>query len=132
MVIKTWYFKNHENWSGLLMDIDHENIDINLHRHKITKENINVPDNIKIQLSDINKSSYLGGETIYNNSTVGRNKDCWGACKYWDKKTNSIPEYSTIKPDKYNLKSKNTEIVFISLMIILSTILLLYFTLRRR
>lgn len=85
-----------------------------------------------VQLSDINKSSYLGGETIYNNSTVGRNKDCWGACKYWDKKTNSIPLYSTVKPNAYNLISKNKSIVLISVMIILLAILLLYFTLRRR
>jgi len=61
----TWHFKNHENWNGLLMDIDHENIDINLHRHKITKENIielfkqhNVPIQFDFLCIDIDGNDY--------------------------------------------------------------------------
>ena len=85
-----------------------------------------------IQLSELNKNT-KSEETLYKNSTVGRNKDCWGACKYWDKKTNSIPEYSTIKPNMYTtLFSRNTSVIIVSVMIILITILLLYFTLRSR
>jgi hypothetical protein len=62
-------------------------------------------------------------ETLYNNSTVGRNKDCWGACKYWDKETNSIPEYSNKKPP-YNFISNNkNKIKSILLLVLFMTLI---------
>ena len=36
----TWYFKNKKGWSGLLLDNMYENLEINLHKRHITKENI--------------------------------------------------------------------------------------------
>jgi len=70
-------------------------------------------------------------ETLYNNSTVGRNKDCWGACKYWDKETNSIPEYSTKKPP-YNFisNSKNKIKSILLLVFVILLVFILYLNLR--
>lgn len=66
--------------------------------------------------------------TTYNNALVCRNKDCWGACKYWDKNSNSIPSYSTIQPPfKFDSINNNKSIsIFLIAMIILVIILALY------
>ncbi len=37
----TAYFREKEGWTGLSMDMKYENLDLNLHREMITKENIN-------------------------------------------------------------------------------------------
>ena len=81
-----------------------------------------------VPLSEVSEKE---GETLYDNSTVGRNKDCWGACKYWDENTNTIPEYSIKQPSfKFQIKdNRNIYILFgITAMLILVIILALYFT----
>ena len=68
--------------------------------------------------------------TTYNNALVCRNKDCWGTCKYWDKKSNSIPPYSTIQPpfkfQTINISNNKGIHIFIIVMLILVVILALY------
>jgi hypothetical protein len=68
--------------------------------------------------------------TTYNNALVGRNKDCWGVCKYWDKNTNSIPPYSTRQPSfkfqTINISNNKGIHIFIIVMLILVVILALY------
>ena len=67
--------------------------------------------------------------TTYNSALVCRNKDCWGVCKYWDEKTNSIPPYSTIQPPfKFQTinNNKGLNCVLVT-MLILFVILALYF-----
>ena len=61
----TWYFKNYENWSGLLLDTSYENLSINLHSHHITKDNIcelfqkyNVPQKFDFLCVDIDGNDY--------------------------------------------------------------------------
>ena len=69
--------------------------------------------------------------TTYNNALVCRNKDCWGACKYWDKNTNSIATYSTTQPpfkfQTINISNNKGVRMFIIVMLILLVILALYF-----
>jgi hypothetical protein len=64
------------NWKGLLMDGSNENIDINLRKEFITKENIidlfkkyNVPSNINLLSVDIDFNDYYVLNEILNNYT---------------------------------------------------------------
>ena len=61
----TWYFKNMKGWSGLLLDSDFDNPEINLHRRHLTKENIcdifsefKVPTNLDFLCVDIDGMDY--------------------------------------------------------------------------
>lgn len=61
----TWYFKNVENWNGLLLDVIMENPSINLYKRFLTKENIcsvfdefNVPESFDFLSVDVDGNDY--------------------------------------------------------------------------
>lgn len=65
-------------------------------------------------------------QIIYKNATVGRNPNCWGACKYWDKNTNTIPPYQNFIENK-NISKHNNIIIIITIILILILIKFYFF-----
>jgi hypothetical protein len=91
---------------------------------------------VKIQDAKIlNIPDELGrNEAIYKNATVDRNENCWGACKYWNKDSNTLPEFKDIKfleenDIKIDSFEKRSNIILFNMVLIsiIITILLIYY-----
>lgn len=67
-------------------------------------------------------------QIIYKNATVGRDSNCWGACKYWDKNTNTIPPYENLQSIKLKNIDSNGEKnnTFVNIIIAITIILIIF------
>ena len=87
-------------------------------------------DNIKeLKYFKSYKPEVLRTEKIYKNTTVSRNKNCWGICNYFDKKMNDIPPYSTEQPPIKFLNTKNN--FYIPILIFILFIIVIFIFLKK-
>lgn len=102
---------------------------------KIFKDKDNLDDKIKDRLKYYNNNIY-STESLYNNATVERSPTCFGVCKYWIKKDNSLPEFQEYNFDEKNIekinilketKNKGNIIIYIIIFIFLFFIIRFFF-----
>lgn len=75
----------------------------------LIKDKDNLSDKIKDRLKYYSNNIY-STESLYNNSTVERSPNCFGACKYWIKNDNSLPEFQEYDFNKQNDEKLKVEI----------------------